>query len=149
MIQLKFVDDTGTVKYNQDLHAIQVIFDGAGNFDQHMRTVHVAENMAKVYQTNSFLLIRQKFSEISPAEFKIFFSTWLSILEAKTAENRNNDIYRVSLITSGAGFLKLSEMFLENSLLEHKNVIFNIFTSRSKASQFLKAEISKEKCYSG
>lgn len=148
MIQLKFVDDTGTVEYNQDLNAIQVIFDGSGNFDKHLITVQAAENMSKVYQTQSFLLIKQKFEKISPAEFKSFFSTWLSMLEARPAEKRGRGPFCISLIISGEGFLKLSEIFFEKNLLEYKNVVFNIFTSVNNAYEFLKAEMKKANDFS-
>lgn len=145
MIMLKFVDDTGTVEYCQDLHAVLVDFNGSGNFDQHMRTVQAAENMAKVYQTKSFLLSKEKFAKISPAEFKAIFAIWVTILDVKPTEKKEDGGYRISLVTSAEGFQQLSELLLEEGLQEIKNVSFDISTSKSKAVQFLQIDMDKEK----
>lgn len=140
MIQLKFVDDTGTVEYNQDLHAIQVVFDSLGDFDRHMRIVKAAENMSEVYQTRSFLVVKEKFGSVSPIEFKVFFSTWLSLLNAKPDAEGCASPFYVSLIISRVGFLPFTELFFEKKLMAYKSVFFKIATSSHNACEFLKTK---------
>ncbi len=137
MIQLKFVDNIGSVEYLTDLQAVQVTFGREGNEEQHIKTMLAAENLSQVYDCHSFLIQKPDLNQDHLDAFEHFIVNWLFLLDARSASLEDTAALRVALVVSHEVFVLLSGVWFKIHLLDFKNVIFHVSTSSDNAAYFL------------
>lgn len=141
MIRVKFINDAGTITYNQEAGALEILFDGSGNYQQHLKSLNIASDMAKMYSCASYLLSCHCFRKIKPIEFRTMFLRWMQEL-ADNQDIEQSTGVSICLVVAHDAFDLIAEFFSEEGLLIYKDIVCYLFDSLESAYDFLQMKNS-------
>ncbi len=136
MIQVKFINDAGTITYNQDTDVIEIVFDGAGSYQQYLKSLGIARDMARIYHSHTYLVVCHCFMKVSPAKFMALFLRWLPQFAGneQSKENQHTSIYLTAATHAISG---LQGYFSREGLLSYGDVACYLFESPEAARDFI------------
>lgn len=140
----RIINSLAVAEYNKSLRAVEINFNGQGPTDLYHETMDIAMNIAMIYQTNSWLFIKDDFSDISHNAFMIFVKKWSTKASEMYEASSSNYLCRVALVTSTDSYLYLmaEHEWLQDSRKKFNNLYIKLFTKLEQAKKFLNNDYS-------
>jgi len=121
----KIINQLGTAQYNPFRKVVEVRFKNFGELSAYHETLDLSLYIATTLKVKKWLLVKNSFSDINPAEFLQVLKVWLY----KHRKDLKNN--RISLLTK-----RFEKKQIQN-LLQFNHLPINIFCNETVAYQDL------------
>lgn len=140
----RIINSLAVAEYNRNLKAVEINFNGQGPSHLYHDTMDIAMNIAMIHQINSWLFIKDDFTDISHNAFIAFVKKWSKKASEMYEANSMNYLCKVALITSAESHLYLlsEHEWLQDSRKIFRNLHIKLFTEREPAKKFLNNDYS-------
>lgn len=135
----RIINSLAVAEYNKLLRAVEINFNGQGPSRLYHDTMDIAMNIAMIQQTNSWLFIKDDFTDINHNSFLIFVRKWSHKASEMYEKNSPNYLCKVALVTTAESYLYLlsEHEWLQDSRKVFENLYIKLFTERDSAKEFL------------
>jgi hypothetical protein len=140
----RIINSLAVAEFNKTLRAVEINFNGQGPSHLYHDTMDIAMNIAMIHQTNTWLFIKDDFTDISHNAFMVFVRKWSKKASEMYEINSPNYLCKVALVTKAESYLHLlsEHEWLQNSRRVFKNLHIKLFTERESAKKFLNNDYS-------
>lgn len=135
----RIINSLAVAEYNKPLRAVEINFNGWGPSDLYHETMDIAMNIAMIYQTNSWLFVKDDFTDINHNAFMVFVRKWSKKASEMYEISSPNYMCKVALVTSSDSYLYLmaEHDWLQDSRKKFNNLYIKLFTRLEQAKAFL------------
>lgn len=132
---LKFFNETAIITYQPDTSIILVTFGDSENYDDYLETIQIAEGMAQVHGSVSYLIEKKDFNKLPIDRYGQFSTQWMGHLDAQSNARQS-----VAWLVPAFAFSPLSDYYHRQEVsASYPLVAYNVFTSPEAGIQFLRA----------
>ncbi len=140
----RIINSLAVAEYNKALRVVEVNFNGQGSSELYHETMDIAMNISMIYETNSWLFIKDDFKDISHNAFMAFAKKWSNKASEMHGISTPDSLCKVALLTTVESYFYLLDEFewLEDSRKNLNNLHFKLFNCLEQAKVFLSNDYS-------